>query len=268
MKCEEVDAVMIDYLDNNVDQKLKEEIEKHLSTCEKCLDELNEDQQLLQLISKNEIAIPDDSLKINFYHMLHSEISRLKGDKNNISRGKTKVNFGYISIRIAAGIALFISGTLIGLIINSQTFKSHSGNEIIALQSEVASLKKSVILTMLNQESSSERIQAVNYTDQLDNPDIQIIEALFETLNNDKNVNVRLAAAYALSKYANQHQVVDSLVKSLSHQDDPIVQVTLINILVEKKEKSAIQPIQQIITDKTTLKEVKEVAESGVKLLI
>jgi hypothetical protein len=77
-----------------------------------------------------------------------------------------------------------------------------------------------------------------------------------------------MAAAYALSKFTDQRSVSDSMVKSLSNQTDPILQVTLINILVEKKEKNAIKPMQQIITNKSTLKEVKAVAEKGVKLLL
>ena len=52
----------------------------------------------------------------------------------------------------------------------------------------------------------------------LDNPDDNVIGVLVKTLNNDKNVNVRMAAAYALSKFAYQRAVCDSLVKSLSLQ--------------------------------------------------
>jgi hypothetical protein len=77
-----------------------------------------------------------------------------------------------------------------------------------------------------------------------------------------------MAAAYALTKFTGIQSVRDSLVKSLSIQTDPIVQVTLINILVELKEKSALKPIEQIISSDKTIKEVKKVAENGVKLLI
>jgi hypothetical protein len=77
-----------------------------------------------------------------------------------------------------------------------------------------------------------------------------------------------MAAAYALSKFADQRLVVDSLVKSLSLQRDPILQVTLINILAEKKEKSALKPIQEIISNKKTLKEVRAVAENSLRVLI
>jgi HEAT repeat protein len=121
---------------------------------------------------------------------------------------------------------------------------------------------------MLKDESSSNRIQAVSYVDDLDKADENVIEVLIKTLNYDKNVNVRMAAAYALSKFADQRTVCDSLVRSLSLQNDPILQVTLINILAERKEKSALIPIQKIISNKSTLKEVRAVAENSLRVLI
>jgi HEAT repeat protein len=124
------------------------------------------------------------------------------------------------------------------------------------------------MLTMLKDESSSDRIQAVRYVEDIESPDQNIIEVLIKTLNNDKNVNVRMAAAYALARFSNQQMVSDSLVKSLSIQTDPLLQVTLINILAEKREKSALRPIQEIIANRNTLKEVRMVAENSLRVLI
>jgi hypothetical protein len=268
MKCEEVEQKMVDYLDNNLDSGSRQEIEKHLETCERCLDELNECQQILNLIPKDEMVKPDDSLRINFYHMLHSEMKKSE-EKSNVKEYKTVIPWYYnIRYRVAAGIALLICGTFIGIFIHVGLNSSYASNQLSQLQSEVSDLKKATIFTMLKEESSSDRIQAVRYADDLGNPDQIVINVLINTLNNDKNVNVRMAAAYALSKYADQRAVCDSLVKSLSLQNDPILQVTLINILVERKEKSALQAIQEIIANKRTLKEVRVVAENSLRTLI
>jgi uncharacterized membrane-anchored protein YhcB (DUF1043 family) len=268
MKCEEIEAIMIDYLDNKLDDNQNQEIEKHLETCERCLDEFRDLQQVLQLISRDEMVKPDDSLRINFYHMLHNEIRKIK-ERDLTPDHSTPVRWYNRSVyRYAAGIALLISGIFIGIIIHGGIRNSRQAQQLMQLQREVASLKETAMFTMLKDESSSYRLQAVNYADEIKAPDENIIKALIKTLNDDKNVNVRMAAAYALAKFADQRSVCDSLVKSLSLQRDPILQVTLINILVERREKSAIKPIQQIITNKNTLEEVKAVAENGIKLLI
>ena len=268
MKCEEVEQKMIDYLDNNLDSGMRQEIEKHLETCERCLDELNESQKILNLISKDELVKPDESLRINFYHMLHSEIKKGE-EKNKIQDHKLIIPwYNNIGSRVAAGIALFICGTFIGLLLHSGLNSSYASNEMKQLHSEISDLMKATMFTMLKEESSSDRIQAVRYVEDLDKPDQNVIDVLIKTLNNDKNINVRMAAAYALSKFADQRMVCDSLVKSLSLQSDPILQVTLINILAERKEKSALKPIQEIIANRSTMKEVRAVAQNSLRVLI
>jgi hypothetical protein len=77
-----------------------------------------------------------------------------------------------------------------------------------------------------------------------------------------------MSAAYALSNFAGVKSVSDSLVNSLSHQTDPVLQVTLINILAERKEKNALPAIRKIISDEQTLKEVRAVAENSLRVLL
>ncbi|MDP4223620.1 MAG: HEAT repeat domain-containing protein [Bacteroidota bacterium] len=268
MKCEEVESLMIEYLDNKLDKDQISAIEKHLETCESCLDSLKETQQLLQLMSRDTAAQPDESLRINFYHMLHSEIRKEKENRGSMAGIITVRWYEKNIYRIAAGIALLIAGTFLGMLLYHGIFNSGQTKELSQLRSEVITLKKTAMFTMLKDESSSNRIQAVDYANGISSPDKNIIDALVKTLNNDKNVNVRMAAAYALAKFGNEQSVRDSLVVSLSLQNDPILQVTLINILVELREKGALKPIEQIISNDKTMKEVKSVAENGVKLLI
>jgi hypothetical protein len=266
MKCEEIDKLMMDYLDKNLDETLTREIERHLETCERCIDALKDSQQVLSLISEDEMVKPDDSLRINFYHMLHTEI---KKEEAKNAPPKTIIPwYNLSSYKAAAAVALLIAGTFLGVLINSRINNSTTSDEIAQLRSEISDLKKATMFTMLKGGSSSERIEAVSYANDLENADDNVIGVLIKTLNNDKNVNVRMAAAYALAKFADQKPVCDSLVKSLSLQSDPILQITLINILAEKKEKSALKTVQDIIANEKTLREVKAVAENSLRVLI
>ena len=88
-------------------------------------------------------------------------------DRNYSSTEKTIDSHG-ISMtryRVAAGIALLICGTFIGILIHSGINNSYASNEMKQLHSEVADLKKATMFTMLKDESSSDRIQAVSYAD-------------------------------------------------------------------------------------------------------
>lgn len=268
MKCEEVSAVMIDYLDRSIEASLVNEIDKHLETCERCIDELRDYQEVMKLMNCDKMIEPGEALRANFNNMLHNEIEKMR--KVSVAEAQLSVTHWYSSsiFRIAAGFAILMLGTFMGLFMGSQFINKSQSGELAQLKSEVSDLKRSAMMTMLKDESSSFRIQAVNYADEIETPDDNMIGALARTLNTDKNVNVRMAAAYALAKFAGSSPVNDTLVRALANQSDPIVQITLINILVDLKEKSAVKTIQEIISDENTLKEVKSVAENGVKVLL
>ena len=128
-------------------------------------------------------------------------------------------------------------------------------------------MKEILMFTLLKEESASERIKAVNYSEEIANPNQQVIDALINLLDHDKNVNVRLASVYSLARFSNNRAVLDALVASLGKQTEPIVQIVLINILAEKKEIKAIKPIQEIISNGNTMKEVKDIAQKSLKLM-
>lgn len=268
MKCEEVELLMIDYLDNALEKSQQDEIEKHLQKCDRCIDVMKDFKQIINKIDEAEPEQPDDSLRVNFYHMLHGEINKQTISKAPSTNGGKLINKSSIIFRIAAGIAILIAGITIGIIFQGSLKNRDNEAQLTELKTEVQNMKELVMLSMLKEESSSQRIQAVSYVEEFPAPDKKVLDALTSTLNNDKNVNVRLAAAYSLSKYADKQWVRDSLVESLTKQTEPIIQVVLINILVEKRETKAINAIRQIIYDDATLKDVKDVAEKGIQHLL
>jgi hypothetical protein len=268
MKCEEVETAMIDYLDNALVKAHRDEIEKHLLTCERCMDEVKDFQNMLQTMSAPEMEKPDDDLRINFYHMLRTEINKQK--RTALKPLKKPSASVWISswTKVAAGIALLIAGVFIGMILHPWAKPDNASAQLGELKSEVLEMKKMLMFTMLNEESPSQRIKAVNYAEDISNPDQKVIGALLNTLNKDRNVNVRLAALYSLAKFTNNQQVLDSLVKSLEIQNEPIIQIALMNILTEKKETKAIAPMKKIMSEKGALKEVKEIAKKGIEVLL
>jgi len=268
MKCEDVESVMIDYLDKTLEKEHRDEVEKHLETCERCFDELKDFQQIFRDAESAQAQQPDETLRINFYHMLHAELNKQVMNKKEKNVHLPSFYRPTVIVRIAAAVLLLLAGTFIGAYLNKSINKGNDAGQVAQLRSEVNSMKELMMFDMLKEESPSQRIKAVNYSNEMEAPDENILEALTKTLNRDKNINVRLAAAYSLAKFADRQPVLDSLVASLSMQTEPILQVVLINILVENGERNAIVPIRKIIEDDKTLKEVKDVAQKGIKVLM
>jgi HEAT repeat protein len=100
-----------------------------------------------------------------------------------------------------------------------------------------------------------------------DNVDDEILKALIQTLNTDPNMNVRLVALEGLTKFYEEPIVKKALVESLAKQTDPTIQIALIQVLVQMKEKSAIKPFEQIIENNESLPAVKDEAQMGILVL-
>lgn len=268
MKCEELESAIVDYLDNTLDDAHRKEIENHISSCERCMDEIRELQSVLQSISATEMEKPDETLRINFYHMLKSEMNKLKAEDERIEKRQSITLWPSLFLKIAAGIALLFAGAFLDKIIHHNPTISNSSAHLDELRSEVKDMKKMLMFTLLNEESPSQRIKAVNFVDNIPTPDQKVLNALIGTLNNDKNVNVRLAAAYSLAKFLDNPLVSDSIVESLGKQTEPIIQVVLMNILTEKKEIKAVEPMKKIISNRKTMEQVKYAAQKSINVLL
>jgi hypothetical protein len=125
--------------------------------------------------------------------------------------------------------------------------------------------KREIIFTGLrNMDAPSQRMIAVSKAYQLVNIDHDIIDALTKTLNSDPNTNVRLAALEALGKFHREPYVKKKLVGSLKKQNDPMVQIALIELLTNMREKSILQELNKIVNDTRTMEAVKDHAYSSI----
>ncbi len=168
---------------------------------------------------------------------------------------------------MAASIGFLIVGFLGGKLYDS--FQAQfSRTEIAALRNDVKEMKQLVMLSMLKKQSPSERIKAVNYAEEFSEPDAKVVNALVGTLNTDGNVNVRLAAAQALARFANTKSARDALIESLEIQTDPIIQISLINLMIDLEEKRAIAPLKKLLNNRNTTQVVKEEVRKGLGTLI
>jgi hypothetical protein len=288
MNCKEIETKLIDWLDGSLDAVTAAAVGEHVASCAECSREAKELKELLVTMQDSPMEAPPPVLRESFDTMLQSELNMLttaniiqefpSDDKSSQSgnsgqsgktghSGKTaRLPFTAPVWRVAAALILLGSGIGIGTALKSRPAPEISTNETLAaLRQEVKEMKEQVMLNMIDDESASQRIKAVSYSEEMPSPNQQVIDVLVNTLNQDKNVNVRLAALYSLQRFSDRRAVRDSLVNSLRMQKEPIIQVVLINLLAEKRDTRAIKPIQDIMTDKKTLKEVKDAAQRSLK---
>lgn len=106
------------------------------------------------------------------------------------------------------------------------------GNEDVhALREEVRSLSHLVALSLLRNESASDRLQGVSYSRQSSATDPRVLAALLEAANRDANDNVRLAAIDALKPLLGRREVRDRLLQGFDGQRSPLVQIALVDAI-------------------------------------
>lgn len=241
------------YLDGELDEREHKEFEEALEKHKDLKQEVETFKRLEHKLAGLPESSPTPFAKTRFKSALEAELqSSGRNDRRSVW------------FQIAAAIALLMTGLAAGLLLKNDTVDS---SQLAALQQELAATQQLVLQSKLRTQSASDRIRAVNMA-ATKSPDPALIKTLVSTLNTDESPNVRLAAAEALGHFAANDTVRAALVKSFEFQSDPIVQITLIQMMVELEEKSAINALQQLKNDENALESVRKNAETGIQLLI
>lgn len=109
--------------------------------------------------------------------------------------------------------------------------------------------------------SPAARLTAIYKAEKKNKINKQALVALFEILRTDPNTNVRLAAMDVLSSYISDSEIRRKMVYVMAKQDNPVVQLSMIQLLTGFKEKEFMKTLGQIIEDPKTDVEVREEAK-------
>lgn len=133
------------------------------------------------------------------------------------------------------------------------------------VQAQKSNSAKQVIFAGLNDmDSPASRINAASEVYKLKNAGNDVVDALVETLNTDPSANVRLAALDGLTRFYRNNYVRKKLIASLKKQQDPLVQIAMINLLTQMRESGILAELDKIVHDENAGKAVKDCAYSGI----
>jgi putative zinc finger protein/HEAT repeat protein len=136
--------------------------------------------------------------------------------------------------------------------------------DVIALRDEVRDLRQMVTLSLMQQQSVTERLKGVSWSNQLDQPGNEVVSALIDTLMHDANVNVRLASIDALKRFATREVVRSAAVQALDTQNSPLVQMALIDFVVETQDREALDTLRKLSRDDQANEAVRVRASWGI----
>ena len=144
---------------------------------------------------------------------------------------------------------------------------SDSASEIAAMRTEMHDLREMVSLSLMQQQSASERLKGVTWTGQLDRPSGEVVAALLDALMHDANVNVRLATIDALERFASREDVRRGTIEAVQQQPSPLVQIALIDFMVKTNERESAAALRRLVQDPQVNQAVRARAAWGLQQL-
>ena len=236
MKCEQIVEFLPDYLHGSLGRERAETVELHLETCAECRDDVAIWKKL-ELLPAVE---PSSASRERFGAMLHAyQAGRAEQKESPVPARERAPRWRILdwmrspAAGLAWGLALLAVGYFAGGAMNRGN--SHS-EDLAVMRVELTNMRQLVVLSMLQQQSASERLQGVSYSQREAHLDPQVLAALMHTLRYDSSVDVRLAALDALSRHAGQPQVRQGVTDALQNQQSPLVQVAMIDQLLEWRD--------------------------------
>ena len=255
MKCEDVKIELPEYIDGKLDDKGTEAVRNHIDSCEDCRKLFLEMKSFLQFTD----SLPEEQvpagMKEEFMKLLEDEMPRRQRQVLMIPAWMK------VAAMIVVALVTYSTGYYMG------TEKGEEKTQ--QLEVTLNQTKRQVLLAGLKEYTGPQKIEAVYNISQSGLSEDALVDALVNTMNSDKNVNVRLAAINALSGMMKDNEKVKKeLIRSLSLQDNALLQISLIQVLTESGVKEAKDEIESIVDNEKTDENVKAFAKDMIKIII
>jgi HEAT repeat protein/putative zinc finger protein len=247
MRCDQIREQLVDYL-AGLEGEARAAVEEHVRNCAWC----QEDVAMWNRLGSLSEERPSPVLRDRVGAMLAA-----------FEEGRAEVKRPVIPARVAPpvwAVASLLVGVLVGHLLRGN-------GEMVELRQEMRAMRQTVAVSLLQQSSASERLRGVNASFRLERPEPEVVSALVRTLKGDSSVDVRLAAIDALRRVGQDPSARQGMVEALPQQDSPLVQLALIDLLVDVRERRAAEPLGRLRQDAGTDAAVRQRAEWGLRQL-
>ena len=278
MNCQRIQESFIDYRDGTLAPGESAQVRTHLAACPVCQREWAALQEITRKLDALPAAEPSPRLRENFYAMLETHqraadapspfaLARSRIDRffSALLPAEPVLQFALALVLLAGG--LFVGARYLPKPAAPVVVDDSAKTEIAALKAQINSMGQLVTYSLLQQQSTSERMQGVLATLDLKSPDRKVLTDLVGALAFDPSVNVRLSAIEALTPHANDSLVRAGLLSALPRESAPLVQVAMIELLAAVRDTAAAPVLERLSRDEATDKNVRDAARRALALL-
>jgi hypothetical protein len=272
MNCENARLLLTDAAANAVAAPLRDVLDAHLRECAACQREAETLRVLWAALGDVPAETVDSAaMRQRFDHMLEGYVagasaSPARGASWNTLRGTLQWLWTPgLRPAWAAALAVVTFGAGLGVGRQAAAPEPAAVPEVAALRAEVGDLRQMVSLSLLRQQSASDRLKGVSWAADLEPADPAVVDALLSALTRDPNVNVRLASVDALRRFATRDAVRQGALEALQRQASPLVQLALIDFVVDARLMGADDALRRLADTPDTHEAVRARAERGLE---
>jgi hypothetical protein len=175
------------------------------------------------------LPMPSPALKAGFYQQLNRIETESSVGK---PQGTTSWFSGLASMwqQVAVVAMVFVVGIYTG----QSSAPSNSDDSLLALQQEVASLSTVMAISMLQDNSASQRLAGASYTKQANMADPLLLETMLSAFSEERSTPVKLAIIDAFENKTNLAMIEEALMEIALTETQPLVQMALSRLLLER----------------------------------
>ncbi len=257
LTCEQARERLAERWVDGIDEPRRMELDAHLGGCSDCREQAEELDSMWHAMALMPEEEPSRRMRANFEHML--DAYRAGGASTRPAMAETQTASSdrpprwwegltalwprqpLVQFAIAGAALVFglVSGHL-------YTARQQDQQTIAQLRGEMNGMRQLVALSLLQQQSASDRLKGVTYSVRMEPAADEVLNALLDTLREDGNVNVRLAAVDALRQFSTRQAVRRGLRDAIGNQDSPLVQVALIDWAMESRDNGSLPALREL----------------------
>jgi hypothetical protein len=279
MNCTRVQECFIDYQDGTLPPDEAATLRAHLASCPTCQREWSALQEMSRkLDTLADAPEPSPRLRENFYAML--ETHQREADAPSpfaLARSRIDRFFAALlpaqpALQFAFALALLIGGLFAGQHYLAPKpvaapADDAARKELAALKAQVDSMGQLVTYSLLQQQTTSDRLQTVLGKMDLKSPDRKVLTDLVGALAFDPSINVRLSAVEVLAQHTDDSIVRAGVLSALPRERAPLVQVAMIELLADAREQNALPVFEKLSRDEALDVNVRDAARRALASL-
>jgi hypothetical protein len=283
MNCQSARTVFSELLDPHAPATSHREVRTHLAGCPDCQREFAALSQTARALDAMTTPPPSPRLRQSFYAMLeeekHSAVAVRIATEREFRARRTSV---WRWLSPLAGCALVAVGFFAGqrsvppavapapTVAATPATDDATKRELVALREQISQhreqLEKMTTLvgySILQQQQNpaNERLKDVLVAARAENANDKVLDDLIQALTLDPSANVRLRAIEALYAHAERATVRAGVLAALPREQNPLVQLELIDFVATAQEREAAPLLERISADEGTNQAVRNAAK-------